>query len=253
MKEAISLKDIFRTLRKQLLLIVAITILAGAAGALVTHYLVKPKYDASTRILVNQSNANQSTLYNSNALQTNVQLVNTYSVIIDDPAVLNQVIQNLNLNMTVGQLQGLLTVDTVQNSQIFSLTAETDNPALSVRIVNGVAGVFKTQVQKVMKVDNVNVLSPAELAASSIPVQPRPLMNVAISLALGLIASVGLAFLLDYLDNTIKTEEDVEQKLGFPVIGTVSHIGREQEISPGTFAAKANGQRVIGGEHVEAK
>ncbi|GGL56328.1 YveK family protein [Sporolactobacillus putidus] len=253
MKEAISLKDIFHMLKKQLLMIITVTLLAGAAGALVTHYLMKPKYDASTRILVNQSNANQSTLYDTNALQTNVQLVNTYSVIIDDPTVLNQVIRNLNLNMTAGQLQGMLTVNTVQNSQIFSLTAETGSPELSVRIVNGVADVFKTQVQKVMKVDNVNVLSPAELAASSTPVKPRLMMNIAISIVIGLIASVGLAFLLDYLDNTIKTEEDVERKLGFPVIGAVSHIGRYREIKPESFAAAANCERLIGGEHVEAK
>ncbi|WP_332237066.1 YveK family protein [Sporolactobacillus sp. KGMB 08714] len=253
MKEAMGLKDMFCILKKRLLMILAVTLLAGAAGALATHYLMKPKYDATARILVNQSNANPSTLYNTNALQTNVQLVNTYSVIIDDPAVLNQVIRNLHLNMTAEELQGLLTVDTVQNSQIFSLTAETGSPALSTRLVNGVADVFKTQVRKVMKVDNVNVLSPAELSASLVPVKPRPLLNIAVSLAVGLIASVGLAFLLDYLDNTIKTEEDVERKLGLPVIGAVSHIGRYREINPAAFAAAVSSERMIGGEHIEAK
>jgi len=46
-------------------------------------------------------------------------------------------------------------------------------------------------------------------------------MNIAIAFLLGLMISVGLAFLLEFMDNTFKTKEQLEQILGIPVIGTI--------------------------------
>lgn len=240
MEETISLKEIFQTLRKRISLIVTITILAVAVSALVTYFLMTPKYDASTQILVNQANTNSSQLYQQNAVQTNVQLVNTYSVIIDNPSVLNPVINRLHLKMTADQLKGLLTVNTVQNSQVFTLTAETGSPSQAVQIVNGVAASFKSQVQKVMNVNNVSILSPATVSANSAPVSPKPKTNLAIGFVVGLMISVGLAFLLEYLDSTIKTEEDIEQTLGLPVLGAISEMSAHKDKSSGSAHSHAS-------------
>ncbi|MDD9148831.1 Wzz/FepE/Etk N-terminal domain-containing protein [Sporolactobacillus sp. CQH2019] len=253
MEETISLQEIFHTLRKRFSLIVTITLLAVAVSACATYFLMTPKYDASAQILVNQANENNASLYATNAVQTNVQLVNTYSVIINNPTVLNQVIDQLNLKMTTNQLKGMLTVDTAQNSQVFTLTAESKSPSLSVKIVNSVANAFKLQVQKVMNVDNVSILSQATVASSKSPVSPKPAINLAIAFMVGLMVSVGLAFLLEYLDNTIKTEEDIEKVLGLPLLGTISEIKRHHEKGSGVAVHEVGHQRVRGGGHVEAK
>lgn len=229
MKKSLGLKEIFYILRKRIWMIAVITILVGGTAAVVTHYMMTRLYDASTRILVNQSNAKSTALYDTNAVQTNVQLVNTYSVMINDPVVLNQVIKNLNLQMTPEQLQNMLTVTPVENAQIFTLTAKSTNPEQSVRIVNDVASVLKAEVQKMMKVNNVAILSPAVLSASIVPVSPNLDKNITIGIVLGLLFSVGLAFLLEYMDNTIKSEEDIEQKLELPVVGVISHIRHHGE------------------------
>lgn len=255
MEETISLKDIYQTLRKRLSLIVIITLLAVAASAILTFFIMTPKYDASTQILVNQANTNNASLYQQNAVQTNVQLVNTYSVIIDNPAVLNQVIKRQNLNMTAGELKDMLTVSTEQNSQVFTLTAESDSPSQSVKIVNGVAAAFKSQVQKVMNVDNVSILSPANLVASANPVKPRATINLAIAFVIGLMVSIGIAFLLEYLDNTLKTEEDLEEVLGLPVLGAISEIkSHDHEKKGSTPVSHAAGRhQTRGAGRVEAK
>jgi Capsular polysaccharide biosynthesis protein len=253
MEETISLKEIFQTLRKRISLILSITLLAVAVSAVLTYFVMTPKFDASTQILVNQSNTNTNNLYQANAVQTNVQLVNTYSVIINNPSILNQVINKLHLSMTSDQLKGMLTVNTEQNSQAFTLTAETKSPKQSVAIVNNVATAFKSQVQKVMNVDNVSILSPATYAESSSPVSPKPTMNLAIAFIVGLMISIGLAFLLEYLDNTIKTEEDIEQVLGLPVLGAISQIKDHHEKNSRSGAHSAQHHRMRGGDRVEAK
>lgn len=253
MEETISLQEIFHALKKRFTLIVTITLLAVAAGAFTTYFIMAPKYDASTQILVNQANENNASLYATNAVQTNVQLVNTYSVIINNPTVLDQVIHQLNLKMTTDQLKKMLTVDTAQNSQVFTLTAESKSPSLSVKIVNSVAQAFKSQVQKVMNVDNVSILSEATIASSNIPVSPKPAINLAIAFVVGLMVSIGLAFLLEYLDNTVKTEEDIEKVLGLPVLGSISEIKRHHEKESRAPIHAAGHQKVRGGGHVEAK
>ncbi|CAM3131212.1 YveK family protein [Sporolactobacillus spathodeae] len=253
MEETISLKEIAQILKKRMALILVITMLAIAASAVVTYFFITPKYDASTQILVNQSNDTNS-LYTTNAVQTNVQLVNTYSVIIDNPSVLNPVIQALDLKMNASQLKSMLTVATEQNSQVFTLTAETANAAESARIVNAVAASFKNRVQKAMNVDNVTILSPANVSAASAPVKPKPLMNLAIAAVVGLMASVGLAFLLDYLDNTIKTEEDVAQLLELPVLGVVTEITSRDDKRNKANARHSESSHRVGGRHdVSAK
>ncbi|WP_353949187.1 Wzz/FepE/Etk N-terminal domain-containing protein [Sporolactobacillus sp. Y61] len=255
MNKSLGLKEIFLILKKKIWLIAGITILAGVIAGVYTHYMVPNQYEASTRILVNQTNGKPSTHYDSNAIQANVQLINTYSVIINDPAVLNQVIQNGDLHLTVKQLQEMLTVNTVENSQVFSLTAHANDPAVAVRIVNAVAQEFKSQVQKVMRVDNVSILSPATLAGSRTPVSPNMEMNIVIGLAVGLILSVGLVFLTDYLDNTVRTEEEVNRKLGLPVVGVISkmdkrYLKRYQEPLHNSENHKI---RKKGGGHIEVR
>ena len=77
-----------------------------------------------------------------------------------------------------------------------------------------------------MNVDNVTVLSKAEVAENQSPIKPRPMLNVAIAFVVGVMAAVGLAFLLEYLDNTVK-KEDVENLLGLPVLGIVARMDEE--------------------------
>jgi polysaccharide biosynthesis transport protein len=74
-----------------------------------------------------------------------------------------------------------------------------------------------------MRTNNVRVLERATV--SSVPVRPRPLQNLMIGLLLGLGTGVALAFVIEALDNTLKTQADVEQFLGVPVLGLVPVIG----------------------------
>ena len=78
-----------------------------------------------------------------------------------------------------------------------------------------------------MNVDNVTVLSEAEVVKNQSPVKPIPMLNVILAFCIGMIVAVGLAFLLEYLDNTVKKEEDVESLLGLPVLGIVARMDEE--------------------------
>lgn len=223
MEETISLQDIFKTLKKRIKLIAFITIIAIAIAGIISFAFLTPIYQASTQILVNQEKT-ETTAVNVQDIQTNLQLINTYNVIIKSPAILSKVIDELNLNHTPSTLTENVTVNSEQNSQVINITVQDPNPEQAVDIANTIGSVFQVEIEELMKVDNVNILTPAILPADPSPVKPNPMLNMAIAAVIGLMAGVGIAFLLEYLDTTIKTETDIEELLQLPVIGLVSPI-----------------------------
>lgn len=223
MKETITIQDIFKTIKKRLSLIVILTIIALAISAIVSYFVLTPIYQSSTQILVSQEKTEVNS-FSSQDIQTNLQLINTYNVIIKSPAILSLVIDELDLNTTAAALTNKITVSNAEDSQVVNITVQDPDPQRAVDIANKTAEVFQTQIKTLMQVNNVSVLTPAILGDNPSPVKPDPMLNMAIAAVIGLMLGVGLAFLLEYLDTTVKTEEDIEEILNLPVLGLISNI-----------------------------
>jgi len=226
MEETISLQELFKTIRKRLSLIAFITAIAITISGVISFAVLTPIYQASTQILVNQEKQDPST-FNAQDIQTDLQLINTYNVIIKTSAILGKVIDELDLDITVGALSNQITVSSEQNSQVLAITVQDPDPKVAVDIANTTASVFQEEIQNLMNVDNVNVLAAAELGENPSPIKPDPMLNMAIAAVIGLMLGVGLAFLLEYLDTTMKTEQDIEDLLELPILGLISPIPDE--------------------------
>ncbi|MBX9969240.1 capsular biosynthesis protein [Priestia aryabhattai] len=223
MEETISLRELFAVLRKRLWLIVLITIIAATVSGVISFFVLTPVYQSNTQILVNQAKSDEQ-LYNTQAVQTNIQLINTYNDIITSPAILDKVIKELKLDKSAQSLKGQIQVTSAEYSQVAQITVQDISAKRATDIANTTAAVFQKEVPKIMNVDNVSVLSKATVGESASPIKPQPLSNIAIAVVVGLIVGIGLSFLLEYLDNTLKTEQDIENILGLPVIGVVTNI-----------------------------
>ncbi|WP_335871173.1 YveK family protein [Bacillus sp. 2205SS5-2] len=224
MEETISLKELFDTLKKRIGLITSITLLAVMVSGLASFFLLTPIYQSSTQLLVNKSNSGEQAAFNTSDIQTNLQLINTYSVIMKSPVILEKVIDELNLETTVGGLNEQLTVQSQKDSQVVGITVQSEDPQTAVDIANKTAEVFQREIVEIMNVDNITVLAKAEMGDKQSPIKPQPVLNMAIALVVGLMTAVGLAFLLEFLDNTVKTEQDVEKLLELPVLGVVTKM-----------------------------
>jgi len=222
MEETISLKELFETVRKRLSFILLLTFSTAVVAAIFSFFIITPVYQVSTQILVNRSTVDEN--FNTNEVQTNIQLINTYSGIITSPRILDIVSEELKGKYTTAELKEKVTVQSEDNSQILSVVVEDPNPNEAAKIANKIGEVFQREVVKIMNVDNVNILTPAEVPDDISPVKPKPLLNIAIAIVVGLMAGVGLAFLFEYLDNTLKTEEDIERYLDLPVLGVITTI-----------------------------
>lgn len=224
MEETISLQDLFKTVRKRLSLIALITVVAITLSGVVSFLFLTPVYNASTQILVNQTKEEANGQINTQDIQANLQLINTYSGIIKSAAILSKVIEEIDLNTTPSALDSAVSVNTVQNSQILAISVQNPDPAKAAEIANTIATVFQEEIVTLMNVDNVNILAPAVMPEKPSPIKPNPKLNMAIAAVIGLMLGVGIAFLLEYLDTTMKTEQDIEDILGLPILGLISPI-----------------------------
>lgn len=228
MDENLTLQDLIKILKERILLILSVTCFSILIAAGVSYYVLEPVYETSTQILVNQERGAVAA-YNNLTIETDLQLINTYSVIIKSRVILDKVVDQLNLDITAKDLNKQITVDKSENSQVFELKVKYEDPQKAVEIANTTAQVFQNEIQTLMDVNNVSVLTPAELEIGESPIFPNPFLYMIIAAVLGLLVGYGIAVLLSYLDTTLKTEEDVIKVLDIPVIGTISSIVEKEK------------------------
>ena len=220
MEETLNLEDILDVIKRNFLMISIMTLLFGCIAAFGTLFLVTPKYEANTQILVSQSQ--QSEVIESQEIQASLQLVNTYRDIIKSPTVLDDVVSNLDLQATSSAISEKINVTNQDQSQVLTVTVTDPSAQNAQDIANEVASVFQSTVPEVMNVDNVSVLAAADVGDNPSPVSPQPVINIAIGLILGLLVGLGIAFLRAFMDKRVTTEEDVQKYLDLPVLGTVA-------------------------------
>lgn len=221
-------------IKKRFWLIAASVILVTLTTAIISVYVLKPTYQASTKLIVNQSkdSPNTQSILDFNAVNTNLKLVDTYKEIIKTPAIMDKVAsQYPDLNMSSDQLINKIKVSSVNNTQVMTVIAEDLSYEKAALVVNAVSKVFQQEIPSIMKVDNVSILNEAQTKDRPSPVKPKPALNIAIGFVVSLMAAVGIAFLLDYLDDTLKTEEDIRDILDLPTLAVIARL-RKEDISP---------------------
>lgn len=220
--EEINLKELFDYFKNKFTWIIITIILVVGLGNVITTITRVPMYRSSTTIVLVSDNSGD---YNSTELQLNKNLVGTYSEIIKSRTVLNEVISNLGLTYTAEDLSKNITVASVENTEIIKITVgDTDNKQAA-KIANEIANVFMTEIQKFYKLNNVSIIDKAENSIK--PYNVNYVKDNLIYILAALVLSGGVIFIMFYFDTTIKTSEEIENKLGLTVLGVVPKVERD--------------------------
>lgn len=232
MEQTINIEQIFGILRKYRRLILSSTVVCTLLAVIVTFFLITPQYSASTELLVNRK---QSTDAGAqwNQVQTDVQMINTYKDLITKPVIMDSVAKKINKSnnqkLDDTTIAEMISVSNNQNSQVFSITAKADNAYTAADIANTTAQTFQKKAPKIMSgTDNVSIISEAKPDLT--PVSPKKKLNVLIGLALGILLGVGIAFLRELTDKTVKDESFLTDDLGLTSLGVVNNIAEKDLI-----------------------
>jgi capsular polysaccharide biosynthesis protein len=204
----INLKEIFQVLKRRFWVIIVVTILASIVGVIQNNTTTIPLFQSSSRIIIGADEESRKTL----------------QVIIKDTIILEKVIKELALNKSAEELAGQISVESVDGSQVVSISVVDKNPILAAKIADKTARVFRDEVPNIIGKDYIRLLSDAKV--STVPINQSNNNKLLIAVVGGLIVGIGLAFLLESLDDRIRSSQEIELLLGLPVLGRVSKVSK---------------------------
>ena len=213
----VDLRDLCWFLIKMLWIISAVMVICAAIGFAVSRFLILPTYEASTRMYVLNRSSENEVSYSD--YQVSNQIIADYKVLITGQNVTKEVIRDLGLEFSPQELEDMIIVTAPENTRVLQITVTDTNPDRAAQIANRVREVAGTQIQQIMDADSVNLVYEAEVPQK--PSGPNVLGVTLIAAAVGFILAVGVLAVIRVMDDTIRTEEDVERYLGAIVMGEI--------------------------------
>jgi capsular polysaccharide biosynthesis protein len=215
----IDLRELVHVILKRIWIILAATVAGGVIIWLVSYYLIVPKYQSTSQIYI----LTNSEMISLTDLQMGSSLANDYQIMIKGRPVINAVIDKLDLNMSYGQVLGMLSINNPTNSRILEITIEYTDPQVAMEIANAFAEVSSETISETMKVEEPSFYSEAVVASGQS--SPNNRRNALLGALVGLVLSVGIVIVLHIIDDTIKNSEDVERFLGINTLAAIPEEG----------------------------
>ena len=155
-------------------------------------------------------------------------MAEVYAIIIKSDTVLQQVIDNLNLNMSYPQLSKCISVSSVNKTQVFKIAMTYRNAEYAKVVVDEIVKVAPAVIIDTVEAGSVKVVSEAKIDNNGNPVSPNLRRNTLIGALIGLVLILAAAFLRELINNKFKTEEDVINTMHVPLIGIIPEVDRKE-------------------------
>ena len=221
--EEINLKELFDYVKERILIILIIILSVLVIGSVYSLFIKTPLYRSTSTVVLVSDNSSTTT----SDVQLNNQLVATYSKIVTSPVVMEKVIQNLGLDYNTNDLSSKISVSTETGTQIIKVSVSDPDKSLATDITNEVVKVFSAEIKNIYNLSNVSIIGVAGEAEN--PYNSNYLKDFVIYFLVGTVLALGTIFVVFYFDTSIKSAEEVENKLGLPVIGIIPKVKRDHK------------------------
>lgn len=225
MMNTIGMLDLFKLLKKRWWVIVLLTLAGAGLTTILTNYVLIPQYTTTTQLLVSRQDMNTQSI-ELGEIETNIQMINTYRDIIEDPVVIDKVRNELENNLSENELQQKIDVITQDDSQIFGIKVTDTDPNRAAEIANLVADTFQENINGIINVENVAILSKAKV--NSDPISPNLLLNQIVGLLVGFLLGLILSIILETMDKKVHDEKIITEKLGWIHLGSITEMTKAE-------------------------
>lgn len=218
--EELSILEVLNIIKKHLKYVILCIVGWGTVVSIITLFVLTPLYSSSTQILVNNLISGDSV--SSSDIDANLRLINTYKDIIKSPIILDEVVEDLDLEMSSDTLSGMVAVNNQENSQVIRVEVTDVSSERAAAIANSVSETFQSRVSELMTIANVTIISSA-LPRSS-PIYPNNFLFIGIGILIGLVNGVAVAMILHAVDRTVKDEAFLNEKLNWICLGEIQTV-----------------------------
>ena len=229
--DEIDLSRLLEICIKNIVLIIVSMMLCSTLAYVITTTLMEKQYTASSRIVIVSNNTNKTDSISNeyNAILLSQKLTDTYKEIMLSEVISNAVIHNLDLDSKYGYTtetyEEVVSVSSVNSTEVMDITVKTNDPYLSASIANEVVNIFMKKIPTIMNIDNVTLLNNAKVPDK--PSGPSVLKNTVIGCLIGLFISLLYCLIILLTDTKVKTEEEVKKIFDYPIIGIIPDYDEE--------------------------
>ena len=222
--EEINLRDLLSYFKKHLILFIVVVLFVVSAGTIYSVFILKPEYKSQATVILSSDKSKNTVQSEINA---NKNLIDTYTEVVKSHRVLDRVKSEMQIEDTYEQLVKKVTVASLKDTEIISISVVDLNKNHSYSLANRIADTFTDEIGQIYNDKSVNVLDRA--------VEPQKPYNVdiikqeAIYAAAGIVLATAVIFLMFYFDRTIKTTEQIEQLFKLPIYGKVRKLETEKQ------------------------
>ena len=212
----IDLLELLYVLRKNIIMIILCALLGTAVFGAYSFLIAKPVYESTSKIYI----LTQSTSLTSFAdIQISSSLAKDYEEMLYSRPVVLQVKKNLNLDYEYEELKNMLSISNPADTRCLNLSIQSNDPEEAANIANEFATVSKRQIAEIMDTDEPTIYEKA--VVSDDPVKPEKMKNMMIGFLLGLIIACAVVIVRYMLNDSIKSEEDIEKFLGLNTLAAI--------------------------------
>ena len=218
----VDFQRLVRALLNKSWMIMLTSVLCVVLVLLGTFFLVTPQYEATAMFYVNNSSfsvGDASLSISSGDLSTSRNLVDSYIVILNTRETLNDVIDYAGANRSYSELKEMIQAGAVSETEIFRVTVTSPDPNEAEKLANAIAYILPKRIGTIIDGTSAKVVDAAVVPMR--PSSPNYTTNAIVGFLLGFVMSVGVIALREIFDITIRTEEDVAQSCGHPILASV--------------------------------
>lgn len=205
------LKDYYRLILRNLVVVVVSTFIGIAAAAGIT-YQQTPIYQADIQLFVSTPSSMLDISALAQGSSFSQQRVISYAQIINGPDTLNPVIQQLHLPYTEQKLAKSVKATAPLNTVLIDVTVSDPDPKLAADIANAIGNQFSATASNLESSSGTSTVKVSMVKSATIPLKPsspKKTLNLLLGLILGFGLGIGISILRQIFDNTVKSDLDL--------------------------------------------
>ncbi len=223
-KSAVDLKSLFQVFKKNVVLLLLVSILMGMAGVFYAQLAITPLYTSSIEVMVDNRSSGDVNPTNGEVISSQ-ELTSTYIVFMKNDLVLKKATEDVNKKYpkgekySVGQVRSMLSFSQINDAMFIKITANTPSANRSKDLCIAVAKQAKKAIEETMGVDTIKIVGTANTPTS--PSSPNVPLYGAAGLAVGFIGCYAILYILALRDNTIKDKHSLKEYFDLPFFGEI--------------------------------
>lgn len=227
--EEVDVMKLMKLFWRKKLLIIVLTLAGIMAGYIYNSCFIVPKYKAKATFLLSSADANTNTMITATEITLNSKIINNYTELVKSDTVLDKAINELHLKIDKAKLRQSINVNVKKDAEFTELTVLWEDPKTAKDIANKVIDILNEKVSEIYNIDNMHIVDYAKLPTS--PENVNAVQYMAIFGACGLVLSIAIIFILQMMDDSVKDESDVEDKLDLPSLATFRKQSNPEQLS----------------------